>query len=395
MAEKETTHRFFAPSAASRWMSCTASAVVMRGIVKEIRSPSGERGTQLHAESEKCLNEGGSADSSLSPPDQKSVNEYVEFVRARKGFKRYEFKSDIVPGLCGGTSDCVIIEPDPHVLEIIDYKSGSMFVDPVDNLQLAIYWLGTYEKLKHLADIRKAKLTIAQPAVDNFNSWNVSVRDLERIGVEVKDTITRIQDGEVKFVPTESNCQWCPAKAVCPAQHGMVQNAARDDFREHPDPELSAIAGTDVEDMDWGERLQLVPLLRGWCKAVEAETRGMLLQGEDVPGFKVVEGRKGNRAWTDEMKAIDLLVHYGADTSQIYPDPKMISPAKADTLVKELAGKDREELKEWKEELGECYETGAVGAPTVVPESDSRKPLDSGDMARRDFGFDDDNEENS
>ena len=395
MAKEETTHRFFAPSAASRWMSCTASAIVNRDGVKEVSSPSGIRGTQLHAESEKCLNKGGSADSSLSPPDQKSVNAYVEFVRARKGFKRYEFKSDIVPGLCGGTSDCVIIEPELHVLEIIDYKSGSMFVDPVDNLQLAIYWLGTYEKLGRLADIRKARLTIAQPAVDNFNSWDVSVQNLLQIGEDVKDTITRIQDGEVEFVPTESNCRWCPAKAVCPAQHGMVQDAARDDFREHPDPELAAIAGTDVEDMDWGERLLLVPLLRQWCKAVEAETRGMLLQGEDVPGFKVVEGRKGNRAWTDSQEASDLLMSFGAKKSQLYSDPVFISPAKADELAKELTGKDRDELKERKEELGECYETGAVGAPTVVPESDSRKPLDSGDMARRDFGFDDGNEENS
>lgn len=392
MTEKETTHRFFAPSAAFRWMSCTASVIVNRDGVKEVSSPSGIRGTQLHTESEKCLNKGGSADSSLSPPDQKSVNAYVEFVRARKGYKRYEFKSDLVPGLCGGTSDCVIVEPEPHVLEIIDYKSGSMFVDPVENLQLAIYWLGTYEKLKHLADIRKARLTIAQPAVDNFNSWEASTRDLERMGAEVKDTIARTMDGEVEFVPTEDNCRWCPSKAICPAHHEMAQGAARDDFREHPDSELAAMAGTDIEDMDWGERLLLVPLLRQWCKAVESETRGMLLQGEDVPGFKVVEGRKGNRSWVDANRASDLLASYGARDDQIYTSPTIITPAQSESLLRELDEDDRDVVKEWGKELFECWQTGAAGPPTVVPESDSRKALDRGDMARRDFGFDEEDE---
>ena len=391
MAKKETTHRFFAPSAASRWMNCTASAVVDVSKLKEFRRPSADRGTQLHAESEKCLNEGGSADSSLSPPDQKSVNAYVEFVRARKGFKLYESRSDLIPGLCGGTSDCVIVEPEPHVLEIIDYKSGSMFVDPVENLQLAIYWLGAYKKLKHLADFRKAKLTIAQPAVDNFNSWEASVRDLERMGDDVENTIGHIMDGDVEFVPSEDNCRWCPAKAICPAQHEMAQNAARDDFREHPDPELAALAGTDVEDMDWGERLLLVPLLRVWCKAVESRTRVMLLQGEDVPGFKAVEGRKGNRSWSDEKDAVELLIEFGASQDQIYSDPAMISPAQAEALLKEL-DEDRDTLKERKEDLGTCWEAGAVGPPTVVPESDSRKALNSSDMARRDFGFDGEDE---
>ena len=392
MAEKETTHRFFAPSAAPRWMSCTASAVVNRDGVKETKRASADRGTQLHIESEKCLREGGSADSSLSPPDQKSVNAYVEFVRARKGFKLYEFKSDLLPGLCGGTSDCVIIEPEPHVLEIIDYKSGSMFVDPVENFQLAIYWLGTYEKLKHLADIRKVKLTIAQPALDNYNSWEASVRDLDRMKEEVESAINRIMEGDVEFAPSEDGCRWCPAKSVCPALHGMVQDAARDDFRKHPDSELAALAGTDIEDMDWGERLLLVPFLRQWCKAVESETRNLLLQGEDVSGFKVVEGRKGNRSWMNRRRAIKLLMSYGANESQVYTDPTMISPAQAEALLKEFEENDRDVVKERKEELNECWVTGKVGPPTVVPESDSRKALDSGDMARRDFGFDEEEE---
>ncbi len=81
-----------------------------------------------------------------------------------------------------------------------------------------------------------------------------------------------------------------------------------------------------------------------------------------------------------------------ANKIQIYSDPTMISPAQAEGLLKDLKENDRDVIKERKEELNECWEAGAAGPPTVAPESDSRKALDSGDMARRDFGFDEENE---
>lgn len=55
--------------------------------------------------------------------------------------------------------------------------------------------------------------------------------------------------------------------------------------------------------------------------------------GEAIPGFKMVQGKKGNRAWTDAEEAEKLLKSMRLKTEQMY-DLKLISPTKAAALQK-------------------------------------------------------------
>ena len=60
-----------------------------------------------------------------------------------------------------------------------------------------------------------------------------------------------------------------------------------------------------------------------------------MLTGIDVPGYKLVEGRRGNRAWTDEKAVLKALRSYRFKNSEMY-DYKLISPAKAEKLLKKF-----------------------------------------------------------
>ena len=393
------THRFFSPSASSRWFGsakagdrragCTASLVVDVSNVPEKVRADAERGTRLHSVAEECLR--GNTDPAdrddLEGADLKIVQVYVDIVRERVGQKIYEFRSDLVPGLCGGTADAVVIDHEAGVLEIIDLKTGTWPVESKDNTQLAIYWEGVRRKLVDSGiydDVfETARLTIVQPALDNpVDSWTTDAVEVSALAEGVVYVVQEVLEGKVEFRPSPEACKFCRAKPICPALSDMVERAAVDDFSDHlkeARPELDL-----EEEMTWSDRLKLVPFLREWCKAVESAAAGKVLRGEEVEGFKAVEGRKGNRSWKSMKAAVKLLTSWGFDETEIYTDPSLRSPNQIETLLKELM-KDKEEIASMKKELADVWVEGKPGPPTIVPESDRRKAIDKGDLARRDF----------
>ena len=120
--------------------------------------------------------------------------------------------------------------------------------------------------------------------------------------------------------------------------------------------------------------LKLEPMISKWLKAVKDRALASLLDGEEIPGYKVVEGKQGNRKWIDEDKVVSVLneAGYGPDD---YYETIVLSPAGMD---KSIGKKKVSEL------LGPLIDR-SPGAPTVVPESDKRKPLDRLAEAQKDF----------
>lgn len=360
----------FHPSAASRWMACTASPTIDVSHLVEPPRDYAEKGRVLHAIGEQCLRDGGDPvpGDGVTPDDCASVKEYVDFVRSRPGTKFYELKAEFVPG-CRGLADVAIL--DPPWLEIIDYKSGHLFVDPEENLQMAIYALAIARKFRAVFDYEKVRLTIAQPAAENFNSWEISRKKLERLGKKIERTIERIRDHdsrdlELEFSPDEDRCRWCPAKPICPALQAHVNAVAAEDFR-------------GADDLSWDEKMGLVPLLKEWCKGVEAQARSMLLNGEAITGWKVVRGRAGNRSWKNEKRARRFLLEkWKLGVDQIEKPGTLLTPAAIEKVVKGDEDKPKKALKK-------LIEPGALGGPTVVQESDSRKELTKTELAKDDF----------
>ena len=117
-----------------------------------------------------------------------------------------------------------------------------------------------------------------------------------------------------------------------------------------------------VEPDMLGSAMDKVALVEQWCKSVRGETERRLLAGEEVPGYKLVEGRKGNRQWADEEAAEAAFKRARFRIEQMY-DLKLISPTKAEKL---LAGNPRRWAKL------EKLITRSDGKPSVAPATDRR-----------------------
>jgi hypothetical protein len=355
----------FYPSAASRWLECTASVTVdTSGIIEKPRDYA-DRGSRLHEVAEQCLKTGSNVvvGEEMTQVDCDSVSSYVDLVRSREGDKFYEQWATYVKG-----SNCKIdtVVVNPPELEVIDYKAGYVFVDPEENAQLIIYALATLKKFEQLYDLTKVKLTIAQPAADNFNSWSPSMKELKEWDDKIKSTIKSIKAGDVEFKPSEERCRWCIAKSICPALRERVQMVAKADF-------------TGALDLTYEEKLELVPLLREWCKGVESDAKSHMLSGEPIEGWKVVEGKKGNRSWKSENRTVEFLrKKWKLKVSEIYKPGTVLSPSAVEQLVKKDKKRD-------KKELADLIQLGTHGPPTIAPASDARKPLSKTELAARDF----------
>lgn len=389
------SHAWFAASAASRWMKCGGSTVIdTRHLPREYK-PAADRGTALHAVAESCLR-GGHDDlpAGLSPPDAEAVMECVRDVRSKPGTKFYEIESQFVPQ-CGGTSDAVIIHPDGETLEIYDHKFGSWYVSPADNSQLKIYGLGVLRKFSQLYDFKRVILSIGQPACDNFTSWPISVDDLEAWGANVKARVEAIKDGDAEFSPDEETCKWCPGRNICPARASYGRAAARDQFADEPVADelledgaaLAAIAeecgilDMDPLDWTWTHKMIVAARAKAWAKDIEDHVRQMVLKDPaSVPGFKAVEGRR-TRQWKDEEQRAEaerFMDENGIGPLWTTPEPAFVTPGGADALIK---GKGSGALKKSLKD----FQSHVAGAPTVVPESDSRRPIDRKGEAKDQF----------
>lgn len=148
--------------------------------------------------------------------------------------------------------------------------------------------------------------------------------------------------------------------------HFVVKKPTIRPLLEDPEPGIGA-----TDDGHLAVLMESVDLVEGWCKAVRAEVERRLLAGMVVPGYKLVQGRQGNRAFADEAAAESLMKTFRLKREEMY-DFVLISPTSAEKLAAEgIIGK-----KQWPK-LQEMIRR-SDGKPSVAPASDKRPALDIG-----------------
>jgi hypothetical protein len=175
--------------------------------------------------------------------------------------------------------------------------------------------------------------------------------------------------------PSEKACKFCRAKATCPKLRDEVAStvntlgatpATPDEFAEIETATTEALKHADEAWLS--AALSKVDLIEDWCKAIRAETERRLLAGAPVPGYKLVQGKRGARQWTDAKVAEETLKTMRVKLEDMY-DFKLISPTTADKLAKAGTIGPRQ----WPKLQGLI--TQSEGKPHVAPVSDSRPAL--------------------
>lgn len=253
-----------------------------------------------------------------------------------------------------GTGDFVIIAD--GTMEICDLKYGKgVPVSAIGNEQMRLYALGAITEFSFLYDIEKVKMTIIQPRLDSISTDEITTEKLLEWAEEyVKPTAQLAYEGEGEFCSGD-HCKFCRAKAVCKARADKNMELAKYDFQE-PN-------ALDYEDIAFilGRADELVK----WATDVKDYALEKALEGEEFPGWKVVEGRS-NRKWKDEDKVGEVLLGQGFLENIIY--------------TKKLTGITNMEKSIGKKEVNRLlgdYIIKPQGKPTLAPEGDKRPVYNS------------------
>jgi hypothetical protein len=286
-----------------------------------------------------------------------------------------------------GTADALVIKGSEAI--VVDLKTGrGVDVDP-DGSQLKAYALGCLEIAELIADIDRIRLVIVQPRSGGIKEHDLSVDELrawarDKAAPAAKrvlmayHTYPDATEGatdwhQQNLVPGEKQCQFCPAKATCPALRESVAAAVADTTAASPD-EFAALEPakiSEASDDQWlAAALAKVDMIEAWCSAVRAEVHRRLSDGQPVPGYKLVAGKKGNRAWNKAAEVEKYLretVRLPVDKAY---DMKVISPTTAEKLAKagDIGPRQWATLKD--------LITQKEGSPSVAPESDSRPAIE-------------------
>lgn len=385
-------HALLSPSSAARWMRCPASVVVTRDMPED-SSPYAIEGTCAHRLAELLLNgaDGFPADEAAKviaagvDPDSlvEPVRVYVDYVRSLGSEIVTEVSLDISlitkEPEARGTSDAVVFSE--GVLHVCDLKYGKG--EPVSadgNPQLAIYAGAALAAFDFLGEIREVCMHIVQPRLNSISVWRVSVdelmaflADVTRAGAQCLRLLDEYRDPDTVpaefFQPCAKACRFCRSRGKCAALAKYALSVAGLDL---PAPLKASL---DVQQLAY--ILDRIGLIKSWMGEVEAAAHAALMEGREVPGYKLVEGRAGSRKWTDESKAEKLLKAWKVPADFRYVK-SLISPTQAEKLLKLKTLTDEQ----WAELCG--YVSREPGKPTVVPASDKR-PAISGRPAAEDF----------
>lgn len=356
-----SAHARLSPSAAKRWLSCPGS-VALTEHMPDTSSPYARVGTLCHLAAELCLIGGHKAADlpldgeleSLTPENLIWVQDYVDYVLAIPGDRHYEVKLKLNEHVWG-TSDAVVFRP--GILDVGDLKTGSgERVEAEENPQLMIYGLMALTEYDFLyGPFDEVNLHIIQTPINNISVWGIAAKDLYQWQRDVLDPgIALALSEDAPLVPSEDACRWCKARATCKARAEANIAIAKAEFAAPVSPKL----------MDLEQVAALLPKLgdiKKWCADVEEHAYQAALEGQQVPGYKLVEGRS-NRYWAQASEAYAWLVQNGYSAQQITKPADLLGI----TAIEKLVGAKSDV---WQ------FSAKAEGKPTLVPESDKRPEL--------------------
>lgn len=323
-------HSIFGPSSASRYLICPAS-------VHHQQPDSGHNeftlpGSVMHHVAETCLMtdedpvmfvgefikvdpKDGSIGMIFTEEMLTAVQKYLDYFEMLKGqyptasisveervsLEWLDSKLDIL----SGTADLVLRDLF-NELVICDLKTGKGVSVAPTSPQLKLYALmaagseiETYESIR---------LIIVQPNDKHGEEFKEAFFTPSELLEWLHDTvIPAIQDAQSDnptYGPSDVSCRWCDYSGQCPAQAKYASSVASGEFKDFADTDIcQQIKVSDLEYID-SDRLSFmlagIPAIRVWADAVEEKALTEALNGNEIPGYKVIE-TNGLKKWDPDI----------------------------------------------------------------------------------------------
>jgi len=377
------------PSDAHRWMRCKASPGYIATNQDRIPVQStrySDEGGLAHEYAKALLTNEPWTGEAIEPEMHDHVVGYVNFVRAmhqkvpgRRLIVESKFPLFYLPNGTGIVDAAIC---DPTSLHIVDLKYGEgVSVEAVGNEQLAIYFANVAKGANlDVSKLVNVSMTIYQPrARDNryVRRWEPTAVELDTLLYQISETAQEIQmlPLDQMFCPEDSTCQFCPAKSFCEARAGELLSELPEVVEDVTVVDAATVEASlpDPKSLSLEQAAKVFLVKRSlisWLEDVEDYLLAIHATGQKIPGTKVVLGKGGHRAWTDEDAAFKVLKRFVDRTKLL--ETKLVSPAKAEKLLKSaespITARSQNKL--------DALITKPGGSPTLVSESDPRDAID-------------------
>lgn len=379
MEHEKRDHALLSASGAHRWLACPPSAKLEEQF-PDTTSDAAREGTlahklaelkvrnyfyttdfgkrKLNAAVKKLQKEDLWQDEMMGYTDQ-----YLDYIRVVAMADRIQGTAEIekrvdfgrwAPGGFG-TADCLLLKG--NQLHVIDFKYGKgVPVSAEENPQMMLYALGARDMYGILYHFDEFHLHIIQPRIDNVSEWTCTEEELLEFGSYVKERSALAIDGAGEFCPGESQCRFCRARSRCAARaEHNVKLAFSPDLGKKP-PLIS--------NGQMGEYLRLGVGVAKWLSELKDCALAECLAGNEVPGWKAVEGRS-TREWTDMDAAFEVLEKSGVAPEEMLWERKPLTLAQVEKMV----GK-----RDFQDAVG-SYVAVRRGKPALVQETDRREAI--------------------
>ena len=437
-------HSVYSPSGSEMSMTCEES-LYLNAVAEDSSGYEAAEGTVAHSLSEQWIKDGAAPSHMIGQTvvqngfdieiDEEMMSFVADFVqlcdRESDGAHMCESEKRVdvshltpIPDQ-GGTMDFVAIFP--QYLTVVDLKYGK---EPVDacyfddegarqiNKQLAVYASGVFREWDWLYDFQHIKIVISQPRIIPPVSEVVITRaELEEFEVFAKERWARtwrFRD-EMTRTPSVKGCRWCAVRNNCSALYLFLEQSA-DVFSSFD--ESGALIEGNYEEMQFDNQqlslanekildplsagpfpktpdprelttaamaklLRYRKLMENFFNSVERELLTRAISGEeDIPWWKLVEGRSRRKMVDDVDHIIETVEGWGLTRKDIYVTT-MLSPAQMERELhtrlnegKKKGDKSRVSLDKVKTMLEESGLTvKPPGQKTLAPRSDNRRAL--------------------
>jgi hypothetical protein len=146
---------------------------------------------------------------------------------------------------------------------------------------------------------------------------------MEEYHAELVTKVKAALDPKAPLIPGDwCKSSFCPNRATCKALQSLSTELVGKDFSETP----------VVETLSIPQILKILKYedtIKDWMSKVRDHAKELLLQGLDIPGYKVVQA-VGNAVWIDETA---VRAEFEPEFGDKLYEKKFLSPAKLEKLV--------------------------------------------------------------
>jgi hypothetical protein len=400
-----TAHSIFSPSGSAMWANCSGSLVpnlfapddagedaatgTVAHSVAEMWLKSGTRPDHLIGETWIVTNAGVDYAITIDESMLDYVSQYVDWCIYLPGSHFVETRvdhSDLTPlKNQTGTADHAACEIGKLTITDLKFGQGHL-VFAENNTQGIIYAYGFFKKYDELFDFKTIAIRIAQPRLGHFDEWVIAREELLQWAAWLKERAFAAWCKDAKRTPSAKACQWCRVSTDCASRivfterllDGVFDNLTAEvtaeemsDLATRLDSGMYSLNPVGIGSLTVAQKAVLLPfrsMVESWFKDLQADLTARCINGEHVPGYKIVEGRS-TREFTSVTSAADTLDFLGVPDEVIHPRG-MISPAQAETALINI-GYKRKELPTL---LGQVIRK-PPGKTTMAPDSDRRQAV--------------------